>query len=44
MYTDASKQGISSFLIQKGDLGEVMVVSTTSRVQTPTEQRFSTCE
>jgi hypothetical protein len=44
MYTDASKLGISSVLIQKGDSRETLVVSTASRVLTLTEQRYSTCE
>jgi transposase InsO family protein len=44
IYTDASKLGISSVLTQENDSGETLVVSTASRVLTPTERRYSTCE
>jgi hypothetical protein len=44
IYTDASKLGISSVLTQKSDSGETLVVSTASRVSTPVEQRYTTCE
>jgi transposase InsO family protein len=44
IYTDASKLGISSVLTQESDSGETLVVSTASRVLTPTERRYSTCE
>jgi hypothetical protein len=44
IYTDASKLGISSVLTQKGDSGETLIVSTTSRVLTPVEQRYTACE
>jgi hypothetical protein len=44
VYTDASKLGISSILTQKSDSGEVLIVSTASRVLTEVEKRYSTCE
>jgi hypothetical protein len=44
IYTDASKLGISSVLTQEGDSGETLIVSTASRVLTPIERRYSTCE
>jgi transposase InsO family protein len=44
IYTDASKYGISSVLSQKNESGENHIVSTASRVLTPTEQKYSTCE
>jgi hypothetical protein len=44
IYTDASKLGISSVLTQKSDSGETLVASTASRVLTPVEQRYTTCE
>jgi hypothetical protein len=43
IYTDASKLGIGSILTQKSDSGETLV-STASRVLTPVEQRYTTCE
>jgi hypothetical protein len=44
IYTDASQLGISAVLMQKGEAGEKLIVSTASRVLNPTEQRYSTCE
>jgi hypothetical protein len=44
IYTDASKIGISSILTQTDASGETHVVSTASRVLSPTEQKYSTCE
>jgi hypothetical protein len=44
IYTNASKLGISSALTQQSDLGDTLIVSTASRVLTPIEQRYSTCE
>jgi hypothetical protein len=44
IYTDASKLGISSILSQKGESGETLIVSTASRVLSPVERRYSTCE
>jgi hypothetical protein len=45
VYTDASKLGISSVLTQEGDSRETLVLlSTASRVLTPIERRYSTCE
>jgi hypothetical protein len=44
IYTDASNLGISSVLTQVSESGETLVVSTASRVLSPVEQRYSTCE
>jgi hypothetical protein len=44
IYTDASKLGISSILIQVDESGKTLVVSTASRVLAPVERRYSTCE
>jgi hypothetical protein len=44
IYTDASKLGISAVLTQEGNSGEKLVVSTASRILTPIERRYSTCE
>jgi hypothetical protein len=44
VYTDASKLGISSVLTQESESGEMLVVSTASRVLTEIERRYSTCE
>jgi hypothetical protein len=44
IYTDASKLGISSILTQEGESGETLIVSTASRVLSPVERRYSTCE
>jgi hypothetical protein len=44
IYTDASKLGISSVLMQESDSGEKLVVSTASRVLSSTERKYSTCE
>jgi hypothetical protein len=44
IYTDASKLGISSILTQESDSGETLIVSTASRVLSPVERRYSTCE
>jgi hypothetical protein len=44
IFTDASKLGVSSILTQESDTGETLVVSTASRVLTPVERRYSTCE
>ncbi|XP_033608779.1 nucleoporin nup211-like [Cryptotermes secundus] len=44
IYTDASKLGISSILNQESDSGETLVVSTASRVLSPVERRYFTCE
>jgi hypothetical protein len=44
VYMDASKLGISAILTQKGNKIEILIVSTASRVLTPTEQRYTTCE
>jgi hypothetical protein len=43
-FTDARKLGISSVLTQKSNSGETFVVSTASRVLTPIEQRYTSCE
>jgi hypothetical protein len=44
IYTNTSKLVVSSILTQESDYGENLVVSTASRVLTPTERRYSTCE
>jgi hypothetical protein len=44
IYTDASKLGISSILTQIDESGETLIVSTASRVLSPVERRYSTCE
>jgi hypothetical protein len=44
VYTDASKLGISAILTQRENEDEVSIISTASRVLTPTEQRYTTCE
>jgi hypothetical protein len=44
IYTDASNLGISSILTQVSESGETLVVSTASRVLSPAERRYSTCE
>jgi hypothetical protein len=44
IYTDASKLGISSVLMQESDSGEKLIVSTASRVLSSTERKYSTCE
>jgi hypothetical protein len=44
IYTDARKLGISAILAKKGNENEILIVSTASRVLTPTEQRYTTCE
>jgi transposase InsO family protein len=44
IYTDASKLGVSSVLTQESSSGETLIVSTASRVLSPTERRYSTCE
>jgi hypothetical protein len=44
IYTDASKLGISSILTQVDESGETLIVSTASRVLSPVERRYSTCE
>jgi hypothetical protein len=42
--TDASAKAIGGVLMQEGKNGELRIISTTSRVLTANEQRFSTCE
>jgi hypothetical protein len=44
IFTDASELGISSVLTQKSNLGETLILTAASRVLTPVEQRYSTCE
>jgi hypothetical protein len=44
IYTDASKLGISSVLMQESDSGEKIIVSSASRVLSSTERKYSTCE
>jgi hypothetical protein len=44
IYTDASGRAIAAVLMQVKEDGEASIVSTASRVLTPTEQRYSTCE
>jgi hypothetical protein len=44
IYTDASKLGISSVLTQESDSGKTLILSTASRVLSPLERRYSTCE
>jgi hypothetical protein len=44
IYTDASKVGVSAILSQKSDSGEIMIISTASRVLTETERNYTTCE
>jgi hypothetical protein len=44
IYTDASKLGISSILTQVNESGETLIVSTASRVLSPVERKYSTCE
>jgi hypothetical protein len=44
IYTDASKLGIGSVLMQESVSGEKLIVSTASRVLSSTEQEYSTCE
>jgi len=42
--TDASTQAIGAVLLQQDVEGNTNIVSTASRVLTPTEQRYTTCE
>jgi hypothetical protein len=42
--TDASGFAIGSVLIKEGDNGGYNIISTASRVLTPVEQRYTTCE
>jgi hypothetical protein len=44
MHTDASGKAVAAVLMQTNEDGEIRVVSTTSRVLTLAEQRYSTCE
>jgi hypothetical protein len=44
LYTDASKVGISAILCQISEDGEILLISTASRVITAIEQRYSICE
>jgi hypothetical protein len=44
VYTDASKLGISAILTQESKPGETLIVSTASRVLSPVERRYFTCE
>jgi len=42
--TDASAKAIGAVLLQQDREGNTNIVSTASRVLTPTEQRYTTCE
>jgi ribonuclease HI len=42
--TDASAKAIGAVLLQRDREGNTNIVSTASRVLTPTEQRYTTCE
>jgi len=42
--TDASAKAICPVLLQQDREGNTNIVSTASRVLTPTEQRYTTCE
>jgi hypothetical protein len=44
IYTDASKLGISSVLMKESDSGEKLIVSSASRMLSPTERKYSTCK
>jgi hypothetical protein len=44
IYTDASARAIGGVLMQKDKAGNLKIISTTSRVLNPTEQRYTTCE
>jgi hypothetical protein len=44
IYTNASQLGISSILTHESHSGETLVVFTASRVLSPMERRYSTCE
>ena len=44
IYTDNSARAIGGVLMQKDKGGNLRIVSTTSRVLNPTEQRYTTCE
>jgi hypothetical protein len=44
IYTDASRLGLSATLTQESETGGTLIVSTASRVLSPIEQKYSTCE
>jgi hypothetical protein len=44
IYADASKNAMGAVLIQSDEHGETCVISTASRVLTPTERKYSICE
>jgi hypothetical protein len=44
VYTEASKNTIGAVLIQSDGHGESRVISTASRVLTPAERKYTTCE
>jgi len=44
IYTDASARANGGVLMQKDKAGNLRIISTTSRVLNPTEQRYTTCK
>jgi hypothetical protein len=44
VFTDASINAVGAVLIQAGEDGAACVISTASRVLTPAERKFTTCE
>ena len=44
IHTDASARAVGGVLMQEDKAGKLKIISTTSRVLNPTEQRYSTCE
>jgi hypothetical protein len=44
IYTDASCYAISGILMQTDEEGRTSIISTASRVLSPTERRYTTCE
>ena len=44
IHTDASARAVGGVLMQEDKAGKLRIISTTSRVLNPTEQRYSTCE
>ena len=44
IHTDTSAKAIGGVLMQKDKVGNLRIISTTSRVLNPTEQRYTTCE
>ena len=44
VYTDASCFAISGILMQVDELNQTAIISTASRIWSPTERRYTTCE